>query len=56
MDGWFDLIQPQTLIYLTRPKVRHLNVATFCRNAGCLSIAPALWHGAATSHFSPREV
>ena len=23
---------------------------------GCLSVTPALWRGAATSHFSPREV
>ena len=37
-----------------RPKVRPLNVATFCQNVRCLSVTPALWRGAATSHFSPR--
>ena len=39
-----------------RPKVRHLNVATFRQNVGILSVTPALWRGAATSHFSPREI
>ena len=33
----------------------HLNVATFRQNVGMLSVAPALWRGAATSHSSPRE-
>ena len=38
-----------------RPRVRHLNVATFRQNVGFLSAPPALWRGAATSHFRPRE-
>jgi len=42
--------------YLARPNVRPSNVATFRQNVGCLSVTPALWRGAATSHFSPREV
>ena len=36
--------------------MRHLNVATFRQNVGFLSVPPALWRGAATSHFRPREV
>ena len=39
-----------------RPKVRHLNVATFRQNVGLFRIRPALWRGAATSHIGPREV
>ena len=34
----------------------HLNVATFRQNVGLLSVPPALWRGAATSQFGPREV
>ena len=44
------------ILYFARPKVRHLNVATFRQNVGFLSVPPALWRGAATSHFRPREV
>ena len=36
--------------------MRPLNVATFRQNVGFLSVPPALWRGAATSHFRPREV
>ena len=41
--------------YFARPKVTHLNVATFRQNVGLLSVPPALWRGAATSQFGPRE-
>ena len=43
-------------LYLARPRVTHLHVATFRQNVGVLSVTPALWRGAATSHSSPREV
>ena len=34
----------------------HFNVATFRHNVGGLARGPALWRGAATTHFGPREV
>ena len=43
-------------LYFARPKVTHLNVAMFRQNVGLLSVPPALWRGAATSQFGPREV
>ena len=38
-----------------RPKVRHLNVATFYQHVGCLSGPPSLWRSAATPHFNPAR-
>ena len=43
-------------LYSARPKLTHLNVATFRQNVGLLNVPPALWRGAATSQFGPREV
>ena len=43
-------------LYFARPKVRHLNVATFRQNVGLFRFRPALWRVAATSHIRPCEV
>ena len=51
-----EIFTVPSFIYFARPKVRHLNVATFRQNVGLFRNRPALWRGAATSHIGPREV
>ena len=51
-----DCWKPSRAFDFARPRVRHLNGATFRQNVGLFSIRPALGRGASTSHVGPHEV
>ena len=51
--GDFD---PGLAVLLRTAKSETFEVATFRQNVGFWSVPPALWRGAATSHFRPRGV